>query len=94
MVGKFDEGLEEGIASFFFFNYFCPALLSPCDFGLWEGQVPPYALRGLILLSKVFFFVLFLYYCLEEICLFLSIDDFLTIFFFSFLPFPSPPKGA
>eukprot|EP00009_Paramoeba_aestuarina_P005947 CAMPEP_0201508656 /NCGR_PEP_ID=MMETSP0161_2-20130828/1951_1 /ASSEMBLY_ACC=CAM_ASM_000251 /TAXON_ID=180227 /ORGANISM="Neoparamoeba aestuarina, Strain SoJaBio B1-5/56/2" /LENGTH=985 /DNA_ID=CAMNT_0047903387 /DNA_START=72 /DNA_END=3029 /DNA_ORIENTATION=- len=53
MVGKFQEGIEEGIASFFFFNYFCPALLSPSDFGLWDGQVPPYALRGLILLSKV-----------------------------------------
>ena len=59
MVGKFEEGIEEGIASFFFFNYFCPALLSPCDFGLWEGQVPPYALRGLILLSKVCSYCLF-----------------------------------
>jgi len=43
----------QAVGGFFFFNFFCPALLSPTDFGVWTEAVPKHALRGLIILSKI-----------------------------------------
>jgi len=47
------EATANGLASFFFLRFLCPALVAPVHYGLLARQPPPAASRALILIAKL-----------------------------------------